>query len=203
MSFSNSSPIRIAAALFALLVTAAQAQQVKVEVAALEVQLQQSPDIEFSGPKDKKWDPKSWLEMEVAFTAQSSDRNAEFIEELEFVYYVYFDGAKDAQTKVYTRSVKVTNIPQGEGSFTIAYMTPQTLEAAYGKGKAPNERDVWVAVEVRSSGALVGGKASEKESTRWWQSGQAQRVEGSIFAKHETPFQFLWYDRHVQEKRDR
>ncbi|MEM0895662.1 MAG: Amuc_1102 family pilus-like protein [Verrucomicrobiota bacterium] len=196
-------PAFIIGASFSLLVSAAQAQQVKVEVENLEVQLQQSPDIEFSGTKEKKWDAKEWLEIEVTFKALSADRNAEFIDELEFQYYVFFKGQKAAQPQVYTRSINVTNIPVDETAYAIAFLAPATMEKAFGKGKSINVRDAWVAVEIKSRGATVGGEANEGKSDAWWRDGRAQRVEGEIFAKYETPFQLLWYDRHVQERRER
>jgi len=184
----------------------ARAQQgqgpVKVEVSNIEVSLQKTPRLTVEGgTKEKRDTQREWLEVEVEFKADMQGTD-DYINELEFSYHIYFKS--DAKvTRIYTATVTHINVPKDETTFSSVYVSPTTLGKIFGKDKKVNPGDVWVAVEVKSQGATVGGKANQKESTAWWKSQNATRVEGMLLNKSQTPFAFLWWDRYPEVKAQR
>jgi hypothetical protein len=183
----------------------ASAQQgpVSAKVSNIEVTLSKTPRLTIEGgTKEKRDTQREWLEIEVEFQADMANAKDEYVNELEFSYHVYFKS--DAKvTTIYTASVTHINIPVKETTYSSIYVSPTALGKIFGKDKKVNPNDVWVAVEVKSQGAVKGGMANQKESSKWWQSPNASRVEGMLLNKSQTPFAFLWWDRYPEVRSQR
>ncbi len=184
----------------------AQAQEgqgpIQVKVGKIEVALQKTPRITVEGgTKEKRDTQREWLEIEVEFEAQMKGKD-DYINELEFAYSVYFDNGDKARA-IYTASVTHINIPKDETTFSSIYVSPTVLGKIFGKDKTVNPKDVWVAVEIKSQGALKGGDTNHKSSPPWWQSANAARMDGMLLNKSQTPFAFLWWDRYPEVRAQR
>jgi hypothetical protein len=170
------------------------AGQVKVEVKDVAIQAQQTPEFNVTGVKDKRWKPKTWMELEVAFEADLP--RAEVIDALTFRYYIVLDGPREKQ-KTLVGDVTHVNIPVGEAAHAVVYISPATIKAITGsEGFEAASVKAW-GVEVLHGGDLAGGKSST--NSQWWESGQTipPRAEGMILNKKQTPFAPLWGDYHV------
>jgi len=202
------SPFATIAALGALIVShpassLAQQGQIEVKVAKIEVGLQKSPRFTVEGgTKEKRDTQKDWLEIEVEFQATMKGGKDEYVNELEFAYHVYFKSEAKVIT-IYTANVTHINIPVEEPIFSSVYVSPTVLGKIFGKDNAVNPNDVWVAVEVKSQGALKGGETNHKSNPPWWQSPNAARMEGMLLNKSQTPFAFLWWDRYPEVRTQR
>ncbi len=181
----------------------AQQGPVTAKVSNIEVSLTKTPRLSVeAGTKEKRDTQREWLEVEVEFQAEMGNAKDEYVNELEFSYHVYFKS--DAKvTTIYTANVIHVNIPVKETTYSSIYVSPTTLGKIFGKDKKVNPNDVWVAVEVKSQGAVKGGMANQKESTKWWQSPNASRVDGMLLNKSQTPFAFLWWDRYPEVRNQR
>jgi hypothetical protein len=168
--------------------------QAKVEVNDVAIQAQQTPQFNVTGVKDKRWKPKAWMELEVAFEADLP--RAEVIDALVFRYYIVLEGPREKQ-KTLVGDVTHVNVPVGEAAYAVVYLSPATIKAITGSEDfdAAGVR-AW-GVEVLHGGELVGGKSST--NNKWWDGGQATppRAEGLILNKKQTPFAPLWGDYHV------
>jgi hypothetical protein len=178
-----------------------QAQQgpVKVDVGKIIVTTPFTPRLSTDGKENsKRDDQKVWLEVEVEFKADMKGDD-DYLNTLSFDYFIYFNvAAKDGQRKLYTTTVNHINVPKGEDMFSVVYVSPTSLGKIFGKDKRITSSDVWVAVEVKSNGALVGGDANEGKSKKWWQSQNVARVTDLLLNKNQTPFAPLWWDRYPE-----
>lgn len=184
----------------------ADAQQgaVKVDVGKIEVSTPFTPRFTLDGKSAKKRDDqKAWLEVEVVFKADMKAQD-DYIDEIQFDFFVYFDApAKDGQRKLYTATVNQINVPKDEELYSVVYVSPTSLGKIFGKDKTINPNDVWVAVEVKSKGALVGGDATKEKAKKWWQSPSVARVTDVLLNKAQTPFAPLWWDRYPEIRSSR
>ena len=58
----------------------------RAKIIKIEGQLQQTPDFQVSGPKDKTTNPRHWIEIEAEIEVQTTDPSG-FIPELEARWY--------------------------------------------------------------------------------------------------------------------
>jgi len=165
-----------------------------VDVSDVEIDLQQTPELTYSGPKLKKTPRnREWVEVDVEFEVEGKSEN-KYVDELLFKYYVVLD---DKKKTMLVTDVTHVNIPLDEKIYSSVYISPATLEKLLAK-KNFSKNDVrGFAVEVIHRGKAVGGEASKKTS-RWWES--REQTRGLLLPKSRTPFAPLWWDRYAEEK---
>ena len=203
MAITTKTPRTLAAISLAFLTLAsgALAQAVTVDKPKIEITIQATPRFTIDGKTDPKRDTqKFWIEVEVGFKAdqRGGDPNKEFIDELEFKYFITVSPKNKKDRKVYTATITHANIEKGAELYSVAYMSPTTVAKIMGKGKNASKTDVDVAVEIRHQGQLVAGDATKSASTKWWNS--MAQSDGQVLKKSETPFAPLWFDRYPETK---
>ena len=173
--------------------------QSKAEIGDITVTAAKSPDFSVgSGLKEPKGVRKDWLQIDVSFTVTSRDRD-DFINDLEIRFFVLPKSADKKYLKLYTATVKHVDVLKGEELHSAVYLSPNSLARIYGKGKKPNPRDLWVAVEIHS-GSLIGGDVTDGKSSRWWQKEDAPRDGSMLRPKSKTPFAHLWFDSYAETR---
>lgn len=123
--------------------------------------------------------PKTWwhgvMEYETA---------PEWIDELEFTYYVYIEDAKTKTTPMFRATVTYVNIPKGK-HLSDVFLHPDTL-ARYGKPK-------FIAVVVKHQGAVVAQESTASSGAgNWWD--RFSPIDGVLLPRSMTPFAVLDYD---------
>ena len=189
----------ISAVIMALVIApdVAQAQAIKVDIKDVNVETMPTPQFSYDGETKKLPSAREWVEIEVEFEAESEDRNAEFIDDIEFTYYVALTGKEGGVMLV--QEVVHVNVPVKSEIFSNVFISPATIQKITGSEANSASIVGAVAVEVRYKGAPVAREVTDKESTNWWQT--MQRTEGMLLSKRETPFAILWTDRYAEEKK--
>ncbi len=199
--------LRFPAALAAVLLAAqagAQAE-IKAKVHDIDVEMQETPRYNLSSATTTKRVPvpRKWLQVDVVFEADSSNTKTDFIDSLQFKYFLIFDTPdKELQKKIFVATIDHVNVPKGEKFYSSVYVSPTSLDRLFGAGKSRtvNARDAAIAVEIHAGGELVGGDATAKKSSRWWQGKTRTPVTGVVVSKTKTPFAPLWFDIYAEEK---
>ncbi len=107
----------------------------------------------------------------------------DWIDELEFTYYVYMKDQSNKGAEVMFRgSVTYVNVPKGRHQSDM-FLHPGTL-ARLGSVEQ-------VAVVVKHRGAVVGTDSTAK-TPNWWERFSPQ--DGVLLNRSQTPFAFLDYD---------
>lgn len=121
--------------------------------------------------------PKTWWHGYVEY-----ETAPEWIDELEFTYYVYIEDAKTRTTPMFRSTVTYVNIPKGK-HLSDVFLHPDTL-ARYGKPK-------YVAVVVKHQGAVVASESTASQPN-WWD--RFSPIDGVLLPRTMTPFAVLDYD---------
>ncbi len=211
-------------ALAALLFTpVASAQNVAVRAKVDKPDFDALPSPEFGGNTDlKKFNPKDWLIVEVEFEidAREDGDKPDFVDELEFVYYVAVENGNRSKTNpaeflLMEKSVKHVNIPVGEKVYSAIFLSPSSVKRISGGERAGKNIIKSVAVVVKYQGRAVGGSGTEGDVAKdgrtkpnaWWtQLGGTKLMRTEkipLLAKKETPFAPLWWDRYAEPKEER
>ena len=201
MATTTKFPLMIAACAAAMFTFSNPASaQVKVEKPKIEITIQETPRFNPETNDDKRDTQLYWIEVEVEFEAdeRGGKPGAEYIDALEFKYFITVKPRDPKDRKVYTLTVDHINIPKGEKTYSVAYMAPVTVGTIIGKDARPTKADIDVAVEVRHNGTLIAGDATKDPKKKWWNS--IPNVDGLVLPKGKTPFAVLWYDRYAQSK---
>jgi hypothetical protein len=171
--------------------------QVKADVKMPEMTMQNTPLYTASNVAAKKDSrTREWLEVEVEFETRS-DSKAGLIPEVMVTYYI---AVKGLTAQILTDSFTYTNVIDKESNHVVVYVSPPALTRINGEpGKFRINDVAAVGVEVLFNGRVVG--ASSSTGSEWWTSAPQPRVSGLISAKENTPFSFLWIDRHLELKR--
>ena len=179
--------------------TAVLPAQSKADIDDITVTAAKSPDFSVgSGLKEPKGVRKDWLQVDVSFTVSSRDRD-DFMDALEIRFFVLPKSAEKKYLKVYTATVKHVDVLKGEKLHSAVYLSPNSIARIYGKGKKPNPRDLWVAVEIHA-GEIIGGDVTDGRSSRWWQKADAPRDASMLRPKSKTPFANLWFDSYAETR---
>lgn len=184
-----------------LFATGAQAQNLQlgpgsVDVKAMEVEVQKTPQFQAGGVKDKNIpNPRDWLEVEVEFEVDARAPDGAVVKELLFRYYIGFKD-QSGNGRTITGDVKHKNVLLGEETFSAVYVSPDTLGEITGEYRSFQSSDVAaVGVEIYYNGVLVGGKSTlSGSSAKFW---EATGTGPGILSKHQTPFALLWIDRYA------
>ena len=157
----------------------------------------------------KKFKAKEWLEVEVKFKIQSSNKKEKFVDRVTVKWYVAAKVTEGSSTKtrVLEKEVNYVNVPVGEDVFVSVYLSPSAVRRISGGDNAAKSVVEGVGGEI-----LVNGSQPEKSSGffstlsrskgKWWDS-LARYNKIPLRNKNETPFKFLWWDRYaeIEERR--
>ena len=165
----------------------------KVEIKDVKVAAQNTPKFSVQGVKDKKWRPKTWLEIETDFEVEMD--KVEFASQVVFKYYIVLDSPRE-KMRTLVGEITHLNIKIDEVAHAVAYISPSTLSSSMGKdGFSESDVKFW-GVEAFIGGQLVGGESSNGK--KWWESAQVPaKLDGLILNKKKTPFAPLWGDYHA------
>lgn len=129
---------------------------------------------------------KRWFEITTAY-----DINVEWVDELEFVYYVYMEtNIQDDRQMLWTHTVSYRDIPR-DRHMSKVYIHPDTYERFV-------DRIVYTGVEIRYRGRPIAWSTEEsrRRDDQWWE--EARRafppVEGNIMHREDTPFGLINID---------
>ena len=169
----------------------------------VKVNTQETPQIAATNVKDKRWKPKTWIEIETSVKAKpakdAKPENSKTYPELTLKYYVVVTGSSADKTKTLTGEVVHSNVPTGEEAHSVVYISPATLMAITGKpAGGPADITFW-GVEASVAGTVV-GRASSTGGKDWWTSPKAPKSQPGLLSKSETPFSILWGDYHLDVK---
>jgi hypothetical protein len=165
-----------------------------VALGSPKAEVQFTPDFKVGNVKEKRWQPKQWLEIEIPFKAAPppGKQDVKFYDTLTFKFYVFLEPADKDKVKVLTLEVNHINVPVGEDLASAVYLSPSTVLNLTGDSR-PNPRLIkQIGVEVLNGGQMVGGYQAP-----WWKSPKAPaQVQGVLLNKSQTPFAVLWGDYH-------
>ncbi len=139
-----------------------------------------TPEYQITGGQNKRFKIGDWLEVEVEFTTAP-----EMIPELTFSYKILVNG------KLLVGEVTHVNIPKGKEHFSVAYISPRSLESVL-LGKTLTSaaiQGIWV--DVNNSGMLIAQLSSVKAAVP-----NVPQVPGMVLNKSLTPFALLYWDRY-------
>lgn len=199
----------LVAALAAVVPVSTQAQlvpskDVKVKIKGAQVDGQFTPQFSVPNVKDKRFRPKSWLELDVAFEADKAptpDRNP-MIDSLEFKFFVLLNVRnKEGKLTMLTASATFINIMEKEEAHVLMYVSPASLTKFLQKTTAFTPADVSAfGVEIYKDGAAAGRHISAGGVPFWEKAENFVVVDGALLPKAKTPFAPLWGDYDVEMK---
>lgn len=162
---------------------AAQGRSTGYEITKVNVEVINTPDINFSGSKKRTPPPGKWLEVEAEFSAEP-----EFTEELTFKYYVQINKT------VFVGEVTHVDIASGTGLASVMYISPRSLTRIMEGKNLTGTSIERISVEITKQGALQAFGAWKNEKTGWWTT--SPQKPGFLRNKSETPFASLYWDRY-------
>jgi hypothetical protein len=163
----------------------------KVEVAA-----QMTPNIQAQFVTEKRWKPKTWIEVDTEFDldiARTLGGEAASFSGLEFNYYLATTGRNpEGKFIVLAGGISYRDIPAGE-NHALAYISPATLKAALQKENGGKNDIVAHAVVIQAGGNVL--LVESNQPGKWWEDAAKFEVRpGSVVSKSKTPFAVLWGD---------
>jgi hypothetical protein len=184
-------------------VGAQDATQVKVEVKGVKVEQQQTPQVQALNIVDKKWKPKNWLEIEVAFDiklARDAGGRSGSLAAMDVKYFIGLNQkSEDGKNVVLSGTMSYKDVPADTACFGLAFVSPSTLKRILQKDNAGKGDVVAHGVEV-----LVGGKrvaSGSSTGSPWWFDANTQGLsdkfafeDGAVLPKSKTPFAPFWGD---------
>ncbi len=195
------------AALGAVILPTAHAQEksleAQVDFKRVEAKDQNTPQFQAPNVKDKRWNPKIWLEIDAGFGLKKGRVKGEpnpspIVDALDFKYYVLLN-KRDAQGKltVLTASITYINLNDEERELhAMAFVSPAALGKVLANPKftAPEITPQAVAIVVTKGGALC-GFYNQGGPNGWWEKADNFNViDGVLLPKNKTPFAPLWGD---------
>lgn len=180
------------------------APTVKVTGGKLDIKSIKTPQYQVSGTGDKSWRPKDWLEVDLPFEiklAQAAGGRNGSLASLKVNYFIGLNAQnKEGKYEVVTGSFDYLDIPSGEKSHALSYVSPATLRRLLQKDTfTPSDIKAW-GYEVMVEGQRVAGDSSLGGA--WWEKTENFSMnQGALLAKSETPFAILWGDYDVSTKK--
>jgi hypothetical protein len=184
---------------------------IKVDIKELKLEQQLTPQFQALGVTEKRWKPKTWLEMDVGLKIKlprsegGSDASAA---SLEVRYFIGTTGKdKEGKTIVLTGGITYQNVPADGESHALAYISPSALQRALMKENGNKNDAPAFGVDVYFNGQPVATQSSS--GGRWWSKAGATENDADKFSfqdavipKAKTPFNILWgdYDLQVETK---
>ena len=175
-------------------------------VKKVETSMQQTPSFSAGGPKDKRWDPLEWLEIEVELDVDSKSPT-KTIPEITATFYIALPNKSGQGNVMLTDRITFVNVRAHKGTaYLIAYVNPDTLTRFTGQEKARVNDILSAGVEIDGPGLSNAKRDKMMGSTKagaWWKEVSYPREQGMILPKGKTPFALLWFDRYPQTRDDR
>lgn len=178
----------------------------RARIIGIESQIQQTPQFQYTGPRDKATKPRNWLEIEAEIEVESTDPSG-FIPELEANWFaVILDKYRKEPVRLSGRA-EFRNVRTIDGKvFLSAYIEPDTLERLTGKSKVSANDIEGFALTLSGPGIVSEGRhaaglalETAEEHTKWWVDWKHEPLDGMIVPKSQTPFASLWTDRYPSE----
>lgn len=180
------------------------ATQVKVDIKGVKLEQQQTPQVQATNIVDKRWKPKNWLEIEVAFDiklAKDAGGRAGSLAAMEVKYFIAVNQKNaDGKNVVLTGTMSYKDVPADTACFGLAFVSPSTMKRILLKDNGGKGDVVAYGVEV-----LVGGKrvafGSSTGASPWWFDASTQALsdkfafeDSAVLPKFKTPFAPFWGD---------
>lgn len=185
--------------------------QHRVKILKLTSLVQETPQFQVAGVKDKRIKPRHWLELEAELEVETTAKS-KFIPAITAHWFaVVKDKAHNNEPVRLTGRVEFTDIRTKDRKIHIsAYIGPDVLEKLTGANR-PGESDIeGIALKIEGNGIVTDGKhaaglveATAEKKSRWWDTWGKKTLPGAILAKSKTPFAILWTDRYPAEKLNR
>jgi hypothetical protein len=152
---------------------------------------------------DKKWKPKNWLEIEVAFDiklARDAGGRSGSLSAMDVKYFIGLNQkSEDGKNVVLSGTMSYKDVPADTACFGLAFVSPSTLKRILQKDNGGKGDVVAHGVEV-----LVGGKrvaSGSSTGSPWWFDANTQALsdkfafeDGAVLPKSKTPFAPFWGD---------
>ncbi|MBL9118237.1 MAG: hypothetical protein JNJ83_24745 [Verrucomicrobiaceae bacterium] len=178
-------------------------QEIRVKKAKVEVSTQMTPIIQAAGVTEKRWKPKTWLELDTEFDvdlARALGGDDASYGSLAIQYFIATSGrSKDGKVIVLSGTINYINIPAGE-NHALAFVTPAALKRALKKedgGKG----------DVIAHAVVIGGGGAEPlavintQNGKWWEdTNKFEILDNTVIPKAKTPFTVLWGDYDLQSE---
>lgn len=192
-----------ALAIFAGWAGAQDATQVKVTVKGVKLDQQQTPQIQALNLVDKKWRPKNWIEIEVAFDiklARDVGGRKGSLEGMEVKYFIGVNQkSDDGKNIVLTGTMSYKDVPADTDCVGLAFVSPSTLKRILQKDNGSKSDVVAYGIEVLVGGTRVAHGSST--GSPWWFDNATQGIsdkfayeDGAVLPKSKTPFSPFWGD---------
>lgn len=182
------------------------AVQVKVNAKKLKVSALETPQFQAPNVGEKRWRPKSWLEIDLEFDIrlpQSEGGRSGSLDTMKVNFYIAMNAtSKDGKRQVLKGSFDYVDIPAGETNHALAFVSPATLRRVLQKDSFTATSDIqgW-GYEIFVGGQRVAGDSSLGNAP-WWEKTDALSIsDGVLLMKKETPFGILWGDYDVSAKK--
>jgi hypothetical protein len=197
-----------AAAIGAAFLSTARAQEksleAQVDFKRVEVGPQNTPQFQAQNVKDKRWNPKIWLEIDAGFGLKKGKVKGEvnpspIVDALDFKYFVVLN-KRDAAGKLTLLTASITYINANDEDrelHAMAFASPSALARVLGNPKftAPEISPTAVAIVVTKGGALCGFYNQGGGAGGWWEkTDNFNVIDGVLLPKIKTPFAPLWGD---------
>lgn len=177
---------------------------VRTDIRGVTIDGQNTPQFSVPNVKDKRFRPKTWLEMDVAFKADKAKtpENNPVIDSLEFKFYVLLNVRnKEGKLTLLTASATFVNIMEREEQHVLMYVSPSSLQRLLQKNTfAATDVSAW-GVEIYKDGAAAGPRFISQGNVPFWDKTENfVVVDGELLPKVKTPFAPLWGDYDVEMK---
>jgi hypothetical protein len=148
------------------------------------------------GPKNKRApEQREWLEVEVSFDWQPSDKELRFLDELTVNYFILLNDNRDPRKNtLLTGTVVHTLVGQGKQLKSVMYVSPRALQKFF-DGKTPSTATAAVynvAATISHNGQVVAESSWKGDDREWWST--FEPVSGHVLNKDQTPFAPLAWD---------
>jgi len=201
-----------AAAIGAAFLPSASAQEkskeVEVNFRKVDVGAQNSPQFTAPNVKDKRWNPKIWLEFDAAFSlkkAKTPEDKSPIVDSIEMKYYVVLP-KRDASGKFILLTASITYLNANEDdreSHVMAFVSPSSLARALANPRytVADLTPTGYAIVAMKGGAVAGFHNQGAGAGAWWEKLENFSVmDGILLPKSKTPFAPLFVDYDLESK---
>lgn len=180
---------------------------VKVRIKNVQVEEQQTPMLNVSNVKMKRWNPKNWIEFDVEFDiklpAEAGGRKGSYPGMQLVIYAALQEMTKEAKPKrmVLQGTLDMLDIPADEPCHALGYISPSTMKTLTMKDTVTASVDIqgW-GVEIIVDGKVIAAKSSIGKSAWWENKDNFEIMQGMVLNKMQTPFAAVFGDYDVQVK---
>jgi hypothetical protein len=179
---------------------------VKIKIKNVQVEEQQTPMLNVTNVKMKRWNPKNWIELDVEFDIKlpedAGGRKGTYPGLQMNLYVALQHQNKEGKHEVLTGVLDLVEIPADEPCHALAYIAPSSLKAIFQKDSVTASSDIkaW-GVEFVVDGKVIAARSSVGKSA-WWDNKQdaLSLMSGYILNKMQTPFANVFGDYDVPVK---